>query len=267
MSHMDDDSHIRWVAIACQGGASHTAFTAGALKTIFQDYADQSLQHGPVADRYQIIGLSGTSGGSICAFLAWYGLLTGGPLRAVQLLDEFWAEGIAAKTFLEDVVLQEGGLEVLRTPWGRILQTMTELMDAPYVFNPQAVMDWWAALHVGPLADFIAPRPEHVNIEKLFMKRDSQGQPLVDENLLARIGEAQRKLQPISQIISELNVLPDRAKNVAERLSQIRLLAQQIDTGLFARQFHDSICSQLNDILGWQANDLIELIDGKEKEE
>ena len=66
----------------------------------------------------QIIG--GTSGGSICAFLAWYGLLTDEPLRR-QLLDEFWGGGIAAKTFLEDVVLQEGGLALLRS--GRILQT------------------------------------------------------------------------------------------------------------------------------------------------
>src|SRR5271166_4399658 len=168
MSHMDDDSHIRWVAIACQGGASHTAFTAGALKTIFQDYAGQSLRHEPTADQYQIIGLSGTSGGSICAFLAWYGLLTGGPLRAVQLLDEFWAEGIAGKTFGAEWVLQEGGLEVLHTPLRPILQMMSDLMGAPYVFNPQAVMDWWAALHVGPLADFFTPRPENVNTEKLF---------------------------------------------------------------------------------------------------
>ena len=145
MSHTNDGAAVRRVVIACQGGASHTAFTAGALEQIFQDYADQSSKHEPAADRYQIIGLSGTSGGSICAFLAWYGLLTDGPDRASELLQKFWAEGIAAKSFGAEWVLQEEGLAVLRTPWGRILQTMTELMGVPYVFDPQAVMDWWAA--------------------------------------------------------------------------------------------------------------------------
>jgi predicted acylesterase/phospholipase RssA len=242
MSQINDDSQIRRVVIACQGGASHTAFTAGALEQIFEDYADQPPKHEPAADRYEIIGLSGTSGGSICAFLAWYGLLTGGPRRAVQLLDKFWAEGIAAKSFGAEWVLQQEGLAVLYTPGGRILQTMTELMGAPYVFEPQAVMDWWAALHVGPLADFIAPRPEHVNIEKLFMKRDWHGQPLVDKAVLAAIGEVQHKLQQISLIVTEIKVLPDQAtKNVDLRRKQIELLQRQIDPEPFAPEFQESI--------------------------
>jgi NTE family protein len=54
------------VAIACQGGGSQCAFVAGALKTLFG---------ARIQDRYQIVGLSGTSGGGFTAALAWAGLL------------------------------------------------------------------------------------------------------------------------------------------------------------------------------------------------
>ena len=76
---MDRDERKR-VAIACQGG-SHTAFTAGALKRLLAD------------DRYEVVALSGTSGGAICAFLAWYTLVrssgSGTAKRAAELLDAF----------------------------------------------------------------------------------------------------------------------------------------------------------------------------------
>ena len=53
------------VAIACQGGGSHSAFTAGALKRLLTEERN----------RYEIVALSGTSGGAICALLVWYALL------------------------------------------------------------------------------------------------------------------------------------------------------------------------------------------------
>jgi NTE family protein len=57
----------RRVAIACQGGGSHTAFTAGALKKLLKEKGAEGHEE------YEIVALSGTSGGSICALLAWYG--------------------------------------------------------------------------------------------------------------------------------------------------------------------------------------------------
>jgi NTE family protein len=68
------------VAIACQGGGSHTAFTAGVLQG-----ALSSLP--PDVD---IVALSGTSGGAICAALAWEALVRGEPRRAIGTLQEFW---------------------------------------------------------------------------------------------------------------------------------------------------------------------------------
>ena len=60
----------RRIAIACQGGGSHTAFTAGVLTRLFG--SDE-------IDGYEVVGLSGTSGGAVCALLAWSALIEGGP--------------------------------------------------------------------------------------------------------------------------------------------------------------------------------------------
>ena len=51
---LDAQGKTRKVAIACQGGGSHTAFTAGVLKRLLR--AEELKQ-------YEVVGLSGTSGG------------------------------------------------------------------------------------------------------------------------------------------------------------------------------------------------------------
>jgi NTE family protein len=81
------DGKVR-VAIACQGGGSHTAFTAGVLKRLLKE------------ERYEVVALSGTSGGAICALLAWYALLEnnggGAATRAAALLNSFWQDNSAS---------------------------------------------------------------------------------------------------------------------------------------------------------------------------
>ncbi len=71
------------IAIACQGGGSHTAFTAGVLSELLPN------------PRSQIRALSGTSGGAVCALLAWYGLLKDDPQDGVDRLRAFWEENTA----------------------------------------------------------------------------------------------------------------------------------------------------------------------------
>src|SRR3974390_3121133 len=70
----------RRVAIACQGGGSHTAFTAGVLQGLI----------GAPPDDVDIVALSGTSGGAICAALAWDGLVRNDRNLAVRKLQGFW---------------------------------------------------------------------------------------------------------------------------------------------------------------------------------
>jgi NTE family protein len=68
------------VAIACQGGGSHTAFTAGALQGVMEDLPDD----------VEVVALTGTSGGAICASLAWDGFVRGDLPRAIGKLGRFW---------------------------------------------------------------------------------------------------------------------------------------------------------------------------------
>jgi NTE family protein len=82
----DGGKRERRVAIACQGGGSHTAFTAGVLKRLLG--ADE-------LSGYEVVGLSGTSGGAVCALLAWYALLDEDRARAGQLLEQFWIDNSA----------------------------------------------------------------------------------------------------------------------------------------------------------------------------
>jgi NTE family protein len=68
------------VAIACQGGGSHTAFTAGVLRGLMTNLPDD----------VEVVALTGTSGGAMCATLAWEGFVRGDRPRAVAKLEEFW---------------------------------------------------------------------------------------------------------------------------------------------------------------------------------
>lgn len=81
------------VAIGCQGGGSHTAFTAGALQTLLQDLPPD----------HEIVALSGTSGGALCATTAWYGLAAEGPDEAATRLGGLW-EDLAADSLVERTI-------------------------------------------------------------------------------------------------------------------------------------------------------------------
>ncbi|MFL6298638.1 MAG: patatin-like phospholipase family protein, partial [Actinomycetes bacterium] len=90
---MTEPGRLR-VAIACQGGGSHTAFTAGVLTRLLgaEELAGT-----------EVVGLSGTSGGAVCALLAWSALLDGDPAAAGGRLEAFWADN-SATTPLEQLV-------------------------------------------------------------------------------------------------------------------------------------------------------------------
>ena len=73
------------IAIACQGGGSQTAFTAGVLQGLF----DAGVQ-----DEFEITSLSGTSGGAVCAALAWYAIKRG-ERPVTKRLIAFWQDNTA----------------------------------------------------------------------------------------------------------------------------------------------------------------------------
>jgi NTE family protein len=86
------------IAIACQGGGSQTAFTAGALK---------SLCEAALADQFDVVSVSGTSGGAVCAALVWYAFVKGERPIWERLIN-FWkdnsAESCAERTFNQLII-------------------------------------------------------------------------------------------------------------------------------------------------------------------
>lgn len=82
------------IAIACQGGGSQTAFTAGVLKHL--------LETG--RGKFDMVSVSGTSGGAVCAALAWYGIRKGEKPACGRLI-EFWKDN-ATQNVVEDAFNQ-----------------------------------------------------------------------------------------------------------------------------------------------------------------
>ena len=103
------------VAIACQGGGSHTAFTGGVLETVLP-YID-------AREDCRLVGLSGTSGGAVSALAGWYGYLVGGGERAAETLRDLWADIATAGPYerlLNDWVV-----------WGSRLQHISPIEEFP----------------------------------------------------------------------------------------------------------------------------------------
>jgi NTE family protein len=111
---------VNKIAIACQGGGSHTAFTAGVLKRILKENKR----------KFEIVGLSGTSGGAICALLAWYGLLKNDKKLSIEKLDGFWRDNSASS--LWDSILNEWILWTVR---------MQEVITTPEI-SPYYIPTW-----------------------------------------------------------------------------------------------------------------------------
>jgi NTE family protein len=109
------------VAIACQGGGSHTAFTAGALGRLLRPPRDA-----------EVVGLSGTSGGAICALLAWNGLVAG-RRDPTDRLRAFWRD-IAASEPLDRTV-NEATVGALRF-WGNWVSPESSPYDLPQALIP-----------------------------------------------------------------------------------------------------------------------------------
>jgi NTE family protein len=119
------------IAVACQGGGSQTAFTAGAVKALIE------AQGGEAGKEFETVGISGTSGGAVCAALVWYALHKQEAPRWKRLI-EFWkdntAHGWSEETFNQFIIdasrmAGRGWLPVLQlSPSSPLVQTMMSFM-------------------------------------------------------------------------------------------------------------------------------------------
>jgi NTE family protein len=107
------------VAIACQGGGSQTAFTAGALQGLFE---------AGVQDEFEITALSGTSGGAVCATLVWYALKRGDKDVTKRLID-FWQDNTAQN--LNERVFNDFVVNALRMANSGMIPTFAASPSSP----------------------------------------------------------------------------------------------------------------------------------------
>ena len=110
-AEMDDANSVeksdkpKKVAVACQGGGMHAAFAVGVLTEILKNIEEQKDQK-----QFELVGLSGTSAGALCALMVWYGLApktgipgSGSELQAREKLNQFW-DDFVAKAGAENVL-------------------------------------------------------------------------------------------------------------------------------------------------------------------
>jgi len=141
----------RKVAIACQGGGSHTAFTAGALAALLGEDAPRDVE---------VVGLSGTSGGAICALLAWNGLVARRDDPTDSLLA-FWRDVRASDPW--DGLVNEAVVGGLRF-WGHWVSPESSPYDLPWTLLPNT------------LAELVA---RHAEPDALAARVDDAGNPLL----------------------------------------------------------------------------------------
>jgi NTE family protein len=114
------------VAIALQGGGAHGAFTWGVLDRLLEE---ENL----VAD-----AMCGTSAGAVNAVTCAFGMHTGGPARAKELLEELWRKisvsgGFLFKPSMWDKYMGSG--DIYNSPGYMWFNTMSQFLS-PYNFNP-----------------------------------------------------------------------------------------------------------------------------------
>lgn len=90
---------LKKVAVGCQGGGMHAAFEVGVLTEILKDVAEE---------KFELVGLSGTSAGALCALMTWYGLAPkksgdGSAQKAIDTLDQAW-DRFTAETPTENII-------------------------------------------------------------------------------------------------------------------------------------------------------------------
>jgi NTE family protein len=115
---------VRQIAIACQGGGTHAAFTWGVLDEILaaKERFDADPEGG---DRFEITAVSGTSAGALCALATWYGMAPntadpamGSLAAARERLEHLWTT--FAATTPAEVMHNEWVAAALRWQAGRM---------------------------------------------------------------------------------------------------------------------------------------------------
>ena len=140
------------IAIACQGGGSQTAFTAGVLHALFEANIQKD---------FEIVSLSGTSGGAVCASLVWYALKKGEQPVWERLLA-FWKDNTPQSTdewLFNDFVVK----------WIRAVNTgsLPSLQLSPSSQMVQTAMSFVTGGHRKNFSDFRELLQAHIDFDEI----------------------------------------------------------------------------------------------------
>lgn len=119
-------SERKKVGIALQGGGSHGAFTWGVLDRLLE------------VEELVAEGMCGTSAGAVNAVTCAYGLHTGGPAKAKELLEKLWRQIAASGSYFFKPGMFDksfGNGDIYNSPGYIWFNTISQFMS-PYNFNP-----------------------------------------------------------------------------------------------------------------------------------
>jgi len=140
------------IAVACQGGGSQTAFTAGALKTLCE---------ARVGQEFEVVSVSGTSGGAVCATLLWYAYMKGERPVWGRMM-KFWEENTAQGP-LEHAINQYI-VESMRLVNAGMLPTFQMSPSSPMM---RATMEMMTAGQRKGFADFRGLLESHIDFAEI----------------------------------------------------------------------------------------------------
>jgi NTE family protein len=140
------------IAIACQGGGSQTAFTAGVLHALFE---------AGIQKDFEIVSLSGTSGGAVCAALVWYAIKKDERPVWGRLLG-FWRDNspqMDAERWFNDWVVH----------WIRVINSgqWPALQISPANAIAKATLTYLTAGHRKNFADFAELLRTHIDFDEI----------------------------------------------------------------------------------------------------
>ncbi len=231
------------LAIACQGGGSHTAFTAGVLKKLLEKN---------VQEKYDLVGLSGTSGGALCATLCWIGLLEAAKGRTTRpvyhRLVNFWRANTAVTAWERS--LNNFTIQLLRLQDSAVLPAFSP--------NPYSMQGTLKGLMSA------SPRKEYLDFQQLlnnhipFLEISSLIQPNSPRLLLGAVNILSGEFKTFDSKKGEINIEAVKASAAIPNV----FTAVQIGDGMY----WDGLFSE-NPPIGYFLAKERELVNSKERPE
>ncbi len=143
---------VKKVGLALQGGGAHGAFTWGILDRLLEE------------EQIFAEGICGTSAGAVNAVALAYGLHTGGPDKAKQVLNSLWKQVSKFGSFFFEPSFLDKNQDIYNSPGYLFINSLTQHFS-PYTFNP---------FNYNPLRDILESLIDfeelrHYNKKKLFI--------------------------------------------------------------------------------------------------